>query len=329
MLRKLAVICAAATALIAFGAAPAAANVDDFVGQWTNQNADSSGVTRVSIQRRPAGARIRVYGRCHPTDCDWGEIDAVPFAPSPGGNAMNDATVLIARYDISLGRKTVIIRLNGANIAYEVFTDFNDARADYIESGRLRRVALPAPPIPLPRPGDGRPDFGGRPGGGGGGGGGSAALDEDCAGFSNADLRVVNVGGRWKIAEGSHWVADFGANRANADRGLEIIRRYGFASQCFVGRPNPGMTYWLRGNHTVPGGAPLAGEDCLTVNPANVRARNVGGAWKVTEGDNWLLDFGSNRASAEQAAQVIQTYNLNRQCFVARPNPPMSYWLSR
>ena len=76
---------------------------------------------------------------------------------------------------------------------------------------------------------------------------------------------------------------------------------------------------------TLPTGA---GEDCLAVNPANVEARNVGGAWKVVQGNQWMLDFGSNRAGAEEAVRIIQHHNLNRQCFVARPNPPMTYWLS-
>jgi hypothetical protein len=42
-----------------------------------------------------------------------------------------------------------------------------------------------------------------------------------------------------------------------------------------------------------------------------------------------MLDFGANRAGAEEAVRIIQHHNLNRQCFVARPNPPMSYWLSQ
>lgn len=317
MFRKLAVVCAAATALLTFAAAPAAASVDDFVGQWANQDADTSGVTRVSITRQPSGARVRVFGRCHPNDCDWGEVIAVPFAQSAGGNANADARVLMASYNLPLGRKTVIIRLNGANLAYEVFTDFNDARADYLESGRLRRLGI-VPPLPFPRPG-----VGGRPV--------RDTLDEDCVGFTPGALRVVNIGGRWKIAEGSHWIADFGANRAEADQAMAIILRYGFTSQCFVARPNASMTYWRRGSGVPTGAAAGAfpNEDCLHVNPANVQARLTGGAWKVVDGNVWVLDYGANRANAEHAVEVIQHYNLNTQCFVGRPDPSMQYWLSR
>ena len=73
----------------------------------------------------------------------------------------------------------------------------------------------------------------------------------------------------------------------------------------------------------------MPGEDCISVNTANVQAQFVGGAWKVVDGRSWLLDFGASRDNAEQAVRVIQHHNLNAQCFVARPNPPMQYWLSR
>ena len=321
MLKKLAAVCAAASALFVLGATQANAAVNDFVGQWTNQDSNTADVTRVTVTRTGANLRVNVFGSCHPTDCDWGAVNATAFAATAGGNLNNDADVVMATYTQGFARKTVLLRLNGANIAYEVFTEFTDSsgRANYRTSGRLNRAA------------DGGIRFpGGRIPGGlipGGRLEGAAALSEDCVSFTPGALRVQNVSGRWKITEGSHWVADFGANRAAAEQGLAIILRYGFTSQCFVARPNPPMTYWRRGDH-VPNLPTGAGEDCLAVNPANVQARNVGGAWKVVQGDQWMLDFGANREGAEQAVRVIQTHNLNRQCFVARPNPPMTYWLS-
>jgi len=304
MFNRLAAACAAATALLVLGAAPAFAGVNDFVGQWTNQNADTDGVTRVAITRSGATLRFNVFGRCHPTDCDWGTANATAFAPSAGGNVMNDANVAMATFNQSFARKTVILRIVGANLTYEVLTEFTDGsgRANYVERGRLQRAPL--------------------------GGGGGAAISEDCVSFTPGALRVQNVGGSWKIVEGSHWVADFGSNRAAAERSLAIILRYGFTSQCFVDRPNPVMTYWRRGTN-VPSLPTGAGEDCIAVNPANVRARFVSGAWKVVDGDSWLLHYGANRAGAERAAALIQRYRMNRQCFVARPNPPMTYWLAQ
>lgn len=51
---------------------PPAANVDRFVGRWANENPDTSGITRVEIDRRLNKLTVRMWGKCHPTDCDWG-----------------------------------------------------------------------------------------------------------------------------------------------------------------------------------------------------------------------------------------------------------------
>jgi hypothetical protein len=320
MLKKLAAICAAASALFVLGAGAAHAAVNDFVGQWTNQDSNTSDVTRVAVTRTGGALRVNVFGSCSPTDCDWGIVNATAFAATAAGNVNNDADVVLATYTQSFARKTVLLRLNGANIAYEVFTEFTDSsgRANYRTSGRLQRVSegggrFPGGRIPgVVIPGVVLP---------------GAAISEDCVSFTPGRLRVENVSGRWKITEGSHWVADFGSNRAAADQAHAIILRYGFTSQCFVARPNPPMTYWRRGTN-VPNLPTGAGEDCIAVNPANVEARNVNGSWKVVQGNQWMLDFASNRAGAEEAVRIIQHHNLNRQCFVARPNPPMTYWLS-
>jgi hypothetical protein len=67
---------------------------------------------------------------------------------------------------------------------------------------------------------------------------------EDCIGFDPANLAVIEVGGRWKIAEGAHWLLDFGPGHGNAVAGLHFIRKHGFNEMCFVGRPGPSMTYF-------------------------------------------------------------------------------------
>jgi hypothetical protein len=318
MLKNLAAFCAAASALFVLGATPAHAAVNDFLGQWRNQNTSTSDVTRVTVTRTGGTLRLNVFGSCTPTDCDWGLVNATAFAATATGDADNDADVVMTTYTQGFARKTVLLRLNGANIAYEVFTEFTDGsgRSNYRTSGRLVRDGIVGP--------------GRIPGGlipGGRLTPTPTAISEDCVSFTPGRLRVENVNGSWKITEGSHWVADFGANRAAADSAHAIILRYGFTSQCFVARPNPPMTYWRRGDR-VPNLPTGSGEDCLAVNPANVEARNVGGAWKVVQGNQWMLDFGTNRAGAEEAVRIIRHHNLNRQCFVARPNPPMSYWLS-
>jgi hypothetical protein len=69
---------------------------------------------------------------------------------------------------------------------------------------------------------------------------------EDCIPFDPAHLAVVDVGGRWKVAEGAHWLLDFGPGHGNAVAALHFIRKYRFNQICFVGRPDPSMTYFKR-----------------------------------------------------------------------------------
>lgn len=324
MLKHLAAVCIAAGALFAMSAAPAFAGIDDFVGQWSNTDPRADGVVRINVQRGGRGGgglRVSVFGSCAPRACDWGETPATAYAPGAASDTMRDANVIVARYSSSFASRVVILRLTRAGVDYEVLTEFTDGsrRSNYVESGRLQRERGPFPPG---RPGDW--GGGGRPGDGGGRPG---RISEDCTNFAPSNLQVVNVRGSWKIVDGSHWIADFGANRAEADGALAMIRRYGFTAQCFVGRPNPSMTYWVRGDQ-VPGGAPTRSEDCIAINPDAVQAQNISGSWKVVDGRIWILDFGADRAEAERAADLIRYHGMSRQCFIGRPDPSFTYWLA-
>jgi len=413
-LRRHAAACLIAAAGLCFVGAPSAsAHINDFVGNWTNADRDTSGITRVEVTRAGARLNIRVFGQCTPRDCDWGAVRANIYADSVGGNLVNDAAVISGTFNAGFAEKFVVLReVRNDMLAYEVYTNFTDrsGRSDYYMRGRLRQArgsggpGIPGfPGIPGVPGGPGRdgitlyehvnyagaarnydsdvPNLAsvrfndvassvrisdgtwelcehanyagrcvtldrdtasfvplglndrvsslrrlrpGRPAPGGGGRPGSLA--EDCIGFDPAAVQMRRVSGSWKIVEGSHWIADFGGNRAEAERALQIIRAYGFDKQCFVGRPDPSMTYWKRGNG-VPSDA-IAGQDCISFNTSAVEVRNVSGRWKIVEGSHWIADFGGNRSEAETALDVIQRYDLDRQCFVGRPDPSMSYWLA-
>ena len=150
---------------------------------------------------------------------------------------------------------------------------------------------------------------------------------EDCIGFNPSAVTPALAGGNWKVVQGSMWMLDYGANKAAAYRAADLIHYYHFDQQCFVKRPNAPMMYFKTGNH-VPNSA-MGGEDCIGLNPANASVGNFGGSWKVVDGPVWLLDYGSDQASANQALAVIKNYHLNRQCFVVRPHASMMYWLAQ
>jgi len=148
-------------------------------------------------------------------------------------------------------------------------------------------------------------------------------LKEDCISFDPAKARVAKVQGRWKIVVGSMWLKDFGNNATEARKSLRIIRHYGANQQCFVGRPDPSLEYYL-----VSGNAPsgtMTGEDCIAYNPANADANKVQSRWKITDGAHWMFDFKNEEDEAFTALAVLQKHQFNRSCFVGRPNPSMTY----
>ncbi|MBF2066394.1 MAG: hypothetical protein IGS39_18535 [Calothrix sp. C42_A2020_038] len=71
----------------------------------------------------------------------------------------------------------------------------------------------------------------------------SSMPGEDCVAFNPATTTLSKINNRWKIVDGSHWMFDFGTNKAEAEQSLDIIKKYNFTRSCFVGRPNPSFTY--------------------------------------------------------------------------------------
>ena len=67
-------------------------------------------------------------------------------------------------------------------------------------------------------------------------------------------------------------------------------------------------------------------EDCIPFNPNQVQIVLISGSWRVFAGSLSMLDFGSLQANAQKAVNIIKHYNIDKQCFVGRPNAPMMYF---
>lgn len=155
----------------------------------------------------------------------------------------------------------------------------------------------------------------------------TARLREDCISFDYRRAEVRNIGGRWKIVVGRMWLKDFGnvvLSEREARQALRIIKHYRMNQQCFVGRPDPSMEYYL-----VNGGAPtgsLGGEDCVRFNPANIEVKRIGDRWKIIDGTHWIMDFSDKEGEARMAFRIIKKYGFNHICFVGRRDPSMTYF---
>lgn len=71
------------------------------------------------------------------------------------------------------------------------------------------------------------------------------AQQEDCVAFDPRRIEVQRIGSRWKLVEQSHWIMDFAGRRTEAEQAQRVIRQYGYDHICYIGRPNPSMTYFV------------------------------------------------------------------------------------
>lgn len=146
--------------------------------------------------------------------------------------------------------------------------------------------------------------------------------NEDCIAFDPARIEAARVDGQWRVVEGDHYLFAF-RNRDDARKAARILRHYRADEVCYVGRPDPGLTY-LMADGEVPRGA-VSGEDCVGFDLDRVTIRRIDGRWKMVDGDHWLFDFGSSRAEAQQALAAVKGYGFTKSCYVGRPRPGMSY----
>jgi hypothetical protein len=106
-------------------------------GRWTNADPNTRSITRVTLrfvcqdqvlngQPFPPGPPwyVHLWGRCHPTDCDWGEVGAT----QSGGT-------IHAFYDQGFARRDVWIHMSlfrPGQLWVAIHTDFADpSRPDY------------------------------------------------------------------------------------------------------------------------------------------------------------------------------------------------------
>ena len=147
-------------------------------------------------------------------------------------------------------------------------------------------------------------------------------LAEDCVGFNNGNLQVQRINGDIKIVDGSHWLLSFGSNRGEADRTLGILRSYRSNQLCFIGRPNPELTYILASGSPPSGG--LAGEDCIRHDLAALRILDEGSRFILTDGRSRMVSF-DRRVEAQTAISIMRSKGFTRICYVGRPGPSFIY----
>jgi hypothetical protein len=137
-----------------------------------------------------------------------------------------------------------------------------------------------------------------------------------------ATIRQQNAS--WQLWTGRTMMRDFGQNRTAAEEALRTVRELKPTEWATVGTTRPVVDYALT-NGKPATWAPHP-KWSLPVDLKSVRAANVRGAWVVQDDANILLNFGTDRPGAEQAAAVARKYGFNRIGLVGFPAPAMSYF---
>lgn len=144
MLKQLFTIGAVSVALVGSGVSAAIAAPQDFVGTWVNTNSNTSGITRLVVTRQGSNLRIQTFGKCHPTDCDWGTVGLVTY----GKNVQDaDHTAATALYKPGFANTLLTLELAGAGrnqINLQSFTQFTDnsGRQNYFDRDTFKRAVL-------------------------------------------------------------------------------------------------------------------------------------------------------------------------------------------
>jgi len=98
----------------------------DFCGFWVNEDTDTQGITKVDIQKIGDIIYVHMWGKCHPTDCDWG------IETTNNSDATDGILNLTWEFDFAIETQELILLSDGRLkvIAFCHFTD-NSGRPDY------------------------------------------------------------------------------------------------------------------------------------------------------------------------------------------------------
>lgn len=111
-------------------------------GRWENIDGRSRTIPFLEIRRVGNEYRIHLWGSCHPTPCDWGEISAEAYAPRVDDDPLEETIALTASYEKSFAVTLVSLKLQRSRILeLDLFTRFRDGsgRSPYHQTVRLLR----------------------------------------------------------------------------------------------------------------------------------------------------------------------------------------------
>lgn len=110
----------------------------DFLGIWVNTDTDTGGMTRLIVSAAGAAYTVEGFGRCHPTDCEWGSTSFQLL-----GYSVTDMNPLwgFATWDFGFTDTYIVVHREGDLLvveSYDIFKD-NSGRSNYRSLYLMRR----------------------------------------------------------------------------------------------------------------------------------------------------------------------------------------------
>jgi len=122
--------------LVLLAAQCGCASMDQFAGRWTNADTNAGGITTLQIGVSGNSANVHAWGKCEPSDCDWGSVNFYAFAPDVSSDLASNAVALMGVFDAGFSETTVIIKPSGNQLSVQSFTRFKDnsGRSNYVSN---------------------------------------------------------------------------------------------------------------------------------------------------------------------------------------------------
>jgi hypothetical protein len=88
-----------------------------YEGRWVNADPNTRGITRIEIDQRGSQLSVHAFGKCHPTDCDWG-IEKGAVVGNQGQVTWDQGFAIVK----------MVLTLEGEQLKAVTDTVFNDSR---------------------------------------------------------------------------------------------------------------------------------------------------------------------------------------------------------
>lgn len=109
-----------------------------FLGKWVNVDPETRDISSIVVKKENDSWTIQAWGKCHPTDCEWG---AVPL--NMIGDSTTDKTFdcAFAEWKFDFSMKYLTMRIQGDKLVVEKITVFKDNsnRSNYRSLDLMKR----------------------------------------------------------------------------------------------------------------------------------------------------------------------------------------------